>query len=515
MQEIKSKIKFIFLFLLILVLPVFLLKENRIILAKKNTNIYSKDPFNQVEVRSQTERSFVFVVLTHNNETTIEKNLKSIMAQCDHPFRVIYLDRGSTDYTVSLLHSLIEREDKKNMVTVGSYQTDTNLFESYYNVVKACNDDDVIVHLSGNDVLAHEAVLNLLNQAYTNPDVWLTYGQYLDSDHHLKGKEGPYPRKTLYRKRVQKAPWDSAYFKTFYAGIYKKAMSQAIISPVFSLSLPSQEAFLKPISEMGKSHVQFIPEVLYIHSQTDQQKESGVKLTLSSGKIGEAFSAAVALKKQTFYQEKELADMIIFSHETPLHLNICLNSICEKLRGLHQLYIVCTGSRSYLSDYKDLEKKFPMVSFIYPDMHLKDRFKESVISSLIGGTRSPSYVILSTDEVKIDSPISLASCIEAMRQASAYGFYLHLPGKRYTHSSSKEKGIYSWVIAEGKEQKNSPNTLEMGLYRKIDLERDFKEMDFSNVEELKNAWQAESHIDRIGLAFEEPKTQAIENISSY
>ena len=514
MKEIKIKIKFVFLFLLLLVLPIFLLKENRIILAKKNTNIQSTHAFNHSEIGAEKDRSFVFIILTHNNQGTIEKNYRSIMAQCDYPFRVIYLDQGSTDNTVSLLKSFIEQEGGKNNVTVSCYQKNKTLFESYYDIVKACNDDEVIVHLSGSDWLAHEAVLNLLNQAYTNPDVWLTYGQYLNSDQYLNGTGSPYPQKILCRKRVQKAPWDSTHFKTFYAGIYKKAMSQAMVSPVFPLSVSSEEAFLKPISEMGKSHVQFIPEVLYIHSQANHQKAGGIKLILSPEKIKEALSAAV-FQKPAFFEQKELADMIIFSHESPQHLGICLESIEKNLMGVHQLYVVCTGSRSYLSYYKGLEKKFPAAAFIYPTMHSKSHFKESVLHSLIGAASSPSYIILSTDLVKIDSPISLVSCIKAMRQTKAYGFYLHLAGKQRIDSSFMEKGIYSWVIGEGEEQWKDPNILQMSLYRKIDLERDFKEMDFSNIEELKGGWNIGSHVYRIGLSFEEPKVQSIYDTSAY
>lgn len=509
MQKRKNKIKFLFLFSLLLILPIFLLKEYRIILAKKNTSIHLAQAFNEIEIESQKKQSFVFFVLTCDAAATIEKNFQTIMAQRYKTFRVVYIDQGSTDHTVALLESLIGQEGGEVEVVLKRYQKDKTLFESYCSAVQTCKDDEIIVHLSGNDWLAHPEVLAVLNQAYTNPDVWLTYGQYLDAENHLKGKGGPYPQKTLYKKRVQKAPWDGAYFKTFYAGLYKKAMSQEMSSLVFSLSSPAQEAFLKPISEMGKSHVQFIPQVLYIHSQTSQQKEGGLKLTLSPGKVREALLAATAFQKTTSSQQKEMTDMIIFSHDRPQYLNICLESIEKNLKGVQHLYAICTGSETYLSYYRELEKKFSMVSFVYPMLQSQSHFKESVLHSLIGDKSSPSYIILSTDLVKISSPISLAPCIEAMRKARAYGFYLHLAGKKPFYHSDMDKGIYSWVIGEGKEGWKVPNTLQMSLHRKIDLEREFKEMDFSSIEELKSAWKISNRFYRIGLSFEDSKIQVI------
>ncbi len=47
-----------------------------------------------------------------------------------------------------------------------------------YRAVHSCDDCEIIVTLDGDDWFKHPDVLQVVNTAYSDPNVWLTYGQY-------------------------------------------------------------------------------------------------------------------------------------------------------------------------------------------------------------------------------------------------------------------------------------------------------------------------------------------------
>lgn len=496
----------LFILAIILVLPIFIFKEYRIIKAKKDTRIQPTQDFYAVELEPQEDKHFTFLVLTHNDAATIEQNFKSIVTQSYAPFRVVYLDQGSTDQTTTKIQSLIAKEHKAKQVTLIQRKSDSEVFESYYRTVESCQDGEVVIHLHGSDWLAHDEVLSCLNQTYSNPDVWLTYGQYLEYENYKKGIYNPRPQKNIYKKRVQKAPWVGAYLKTFYAGLFKKARCHEASCEGFFLTIENESSLLRPLAEMGKAHVQFIPDVLYIHNKQFGKKRNGMKLAFTIDSLKESMKAATKSQKNQVLQDQAFADMMIFSEDSPGRLRTSLASIEGRIRGLNQVTVIYTCSEASFTEYEKVKAEFPSIHFIRPSVHSDANFKASVLKTLIGGDHSPSYILLSTDEVILNDSVSLLSCVEAMRKTRAYGFYFHLDRENYFQETEVEGGIYSWVIGRGNEKRKLPNTLEMGLYRKIDLERDFKEMHFFDQHDLIQAWAELEEAYRIGLSFDKPKT---------
>lgn len=50
----------------------------------------------------------------------------------------------------------------------------TNWYNTLHNLIP---DHKVVVNLDGDDLLAHDNVLLTLEKYYSDPDIWLTYGQ--------------------------------------------------------------------------------------------------------------------------------------------------------------------------------------------------------------------------------------------------------------------------------------------------------------------------------------------------
>ncbi|MCB1082060.1 MAG: glycosyltransferase family 2 protein, partial [Chlamydiia bacterium] len=431
------------------------------------------------------DKHFTFIVLTHNDEATIEKNLSSIQSQKYQDVHVYYLDQNSEDETVNLL---MQEAKLSSHVHVIPCSQEHELLEKYYEIVMNAPDNEVIVHLYGTDFLAHDEILSLLSQSYAHPDVWLTYGQYLDEWSYERGINDPKPKKTPCKKRVQKAPWVVAPLKTYYAGLFKKLH----VEEGFFLSIEDEGALLNPMAELAKAHVRFIPDVLFIHSEKKQHETGERRLAVVANRFKDPIEKTFGGKK---------ADLVLFSNNTPSHLKECLKSCGSNLVGIDQTIVIYDTSELHFYEYEELKKSYPAVSFIHPSQDDALSFKRTFAEAIWGGRHAAPYVLLSTDQVRVQESVTLSPCIEAMRKAGAYAFYFHLGKEEEKRSAS---GIYTWTIRGKTERVKNPDALQFGLYRRLDLERDLRELIFNSPKELVEAWAEHAPSYRIGLSFEKP-----------
>lgn len=485
----KSAIKRIFILFIILLLPTFFIREYRLIKSKKETRILPADHFTHIKLDPIEDKSFTFIVLTHNHANTIEKNYDSIFTQKYADYNVIYIDQGSTDGTVELIRKKIGiNQEAKLIEKTQSHEA----YEAYYKEVLKCPDNQVIIHLQGSDWLMHEDVLSLLCQSYAHPDVWLSYGQYLDYRSYQKGMTNPKPKKNLCKKRIHRAPWVLAPLKTYYAGLLKKLHIEA----GFFLSIEDEHGLLDPMAELGKAHVRFIPDVLFIHNEKRESRRKPHRLAFTTEKLKRSM-------EQTF--SNEIVDLLLFSDNTPDDLRECLESCQRFLVGIHSIHVIYEWNQETAPFYERLKEIYSNINFVNSKECSQEGFKQMVGRVIWGSNQSSPYVILSTDQVKINAPIQLSSCVNAMRKTGAYGFYLHL-GK--ADDAPLMQGVYSWNISQEKGGFQRPDQLQMGLYRRLDLEKDFRKLTFHSASDLINAWADHGAQYRVGLSFETPKVSA-------
>jgi glycosyltransferase involved in cell wall biosynthesis len=493
----KSLFHRLFILFIIVILPLFIVKEYRIIKAKKDSQILPSPDFYQGIITADEYKSFVFIVLTHNSAKSIERNFLSLLEQNYPRFRVVYIDKGSTDGTPDKIRQLVREKKEQERVLLIERQKGYEVCESYYQTVHECRDEEVIVHLHGHDWLAHPEVLERLNQTYMNPDVWLTYGQYLEFPSFRRGMNSPFPKKKGYNKRVQSAPWVIAPLKTFYAKLFKKFNVEESDYPNYFLSIEDENALLLPLAKIGKTHVRFIPEVLFIHTKEFNRRGGKIKLAAMTERLTESLFSFASAK---------VADLIIFSDDHPYCLRECIHSVLYHVKGINRIYVIYRATPENEEEYRKIKREYKELSFFQPVG--SEKFKDFVLHSLFGDEHSSSYVLLSTDGVVVRDGISLQRCVEAMQKRNAYGFYFHLGREKVGWTGRDEEiegGIYSWVVNKGNGVWKCPNTLEMGLYRKIDLERDFQDMEFSSTSELIEAWAEKGALYRVGLFFDRSK----------
>ncbi len=130
--------------------------------------------------------------------------------------------------------------------------------------MQGCLDEEIVIVLQGEDRLAHEWVLQRLNQYYADPDLWLTYGQFREYPSFQLGGCRPFTD-----HKFRSAPSSPYHLKTFYAALFKKIQEADL---VFQGQFMSTDfAYMMPLFEMAKDHFQWIPEILYLSNQAPKE----------------------------------------------------------------------------------------------------------------------------------------------------------------------------------------------------------------------------------------------------
>ena len=108
--------------------------------------------------------SFVFIIPGYNNNKWINKCLKSIESNNYRNKRVIYIDDCSTE-KIEIPQVNFNIKIIKNKFRCGPAY-------SRYIGIKQTKDNEIIIFLDGDDWLAHNNVLNILNQKYQQNINW-------------------------------------------------------------------------------------------------------------------------------------------------------------------------------------------------------------------------------------------------------------------------------------------------------------------------------------------------------
>lgn len=125
------------------------------------------------------QRPFVLFFSGRNNGAYVETTLRSGFAQLYDRFRIVYVDEGSTDGSDRLAQELLEGKGTflRNEVPQGE---EANI----QRVAALCEPEEILVIPGGDDLLAHEWVLQRLNAYFAPRELWVAYGKALELPHY-------------------------------------------------------------------------------------------------------------------------------------------------------------------------------------------------------------------------------------------------------------------------------------------------------------------------------------------
>jgi len=200
-----------------------------------------------------------------------------------------------------------------------------------------------------------------------------------------------------------------------------------------------------------------------------------------------------------------------------MQLYACLESIDHFIIETgHKTVIYRASSKEYEHAYKIVQKDFPHVEFKKQSKTPARDFKKLVLESIFSDYFPSPYVTFLVDDDIVKESVDLKECCRYLELYQAYAFYLRL-GLHVDICYSEnfyqgippllelENGVYLWKINEGKGDWNYPNTVEMTIYRKSEIEPILRALRFTNPNTLEARWASQVDPQWMGLCFKNSK----------
>lgn len=228
---------------------------------------------------------FVILILSHNNENWVEPNLASVLNQTYANWKVVYVNDCSTDNTLTRVKEIVGNDDRFTIINNdinrgGTYNTMEHLH--------LLEDNDIYVHLDGDDWFIDETVLEKLNNLYNTTDCWMTYGGMAVWDG--VNSSVAYPQNTDHNdfvhqyKLYRNDTWRASHLRT-YRGFLAKAVTKEDLKDLTTNTYywhAADLAYQFCCMEMaGKDKIQVVDFFTYVYntspknSERTQVRESG------------------------------------------------------------------------------------------------------------------------------------------------------------------------------------------------------------------------------------------------
>lgn len=226
------------------------------------------------------EKSIIVLITSYNNVRWVEENVISVLHQDYTRYRVIYIDDASTDSTVDRVEDLVKRDEKKRDFTlVRNLERKGALANIYYAIHNLCEDDAIIVSLDGDDWFYDDQVLKKIHAAYSENEVWITHGTFIEYPSESTNWSVPVPSHIVIHNqfRTYRCP---SHLRTFYSWLFKKIRLEDLLYHGEFFSMTWDQAMMFPMMEMAAERHSFISSILYVYNMTNPINDNKVNAQL-------------------------------------------------------------------------------------------------------------------------------------------------------------------------------------------------------------------------------------------
>lgn len=461
------------------------------------------------------EKHFCVIIPSYNNQAFVEKNLQSVFSQNYDHFRVIYVDDHSSDATFEKAKQLVQQLHQEGRTTLIQNSSNLGGLANIYKAVHSCSDDEIAVLVDGDDFLAHENVLKILNETYANPEVWLTYGSYLDYPSYKSNAtfSKPIPHRITDKNSYRTYEFCSSHLRTFYASLFKQIKIEDLFYRGKFFPMGWDLAFMLPMLEMSGPHARHISDVLYLYNRNNPLSDHNTNIAFqqecaNAVRDRHSYDRLSQLPKNTLSSGK--ADLLIFSYNRPMQLQALLESIDQMMEGIDRLLVLYRADPPFESAYEQLLVRFPKATWIAQKEAPNDF--QTLCEQAIFSENSSPYILFAVDDMVVKESVDLKECIAALEDTKAYGFYLsHSLALDTCYMLNRYQGIpphlplndtvYAWQFNTGSDDWAYPNSVDMVLYRKKDILKDFKKIAYQNPYSLESSWNLRAKKERVGLFY--------------
>lgn len=159
---------------------------------------------------------------SYNNSRWVEYNLASVLNQTYTNWEVIYINDNSTDDTLEKVVDIVGNNPK---YTIINNTENKGAAHNYFEHFDLIDEDDIVVHLDGDDWLVDETVLDKLNNLYNTTDCWMSYGGFLvwngDTYELPMSQNTPHDDFVHKYKLYKRDMWRASHLRTYKGFLFK------------------------------------------------------------------------------------------------------------------------------------------------------------------------------------------------------------------------------------------------------------------------------------------------------
>lgn len=449
------------------------------------------------------EKPITVIITSYNNASWYKQNLHSVFTQNYQNYKVIYIDDASTDNTGQLVEQYIKEQKQEERVTLIKNKRNMSQMANHYKAVHMCDDNDIIVHLDGDDFLANGQVLETVNDAYADPNVWITFGRY--KEWPLEIEQPPFDPVLLTQvieansfRTIAKAFFPFSHLRTFYAWLFKHIKLQDLIySNSFDLMSPAPDvAFMLPMLEMAGPHCKNITDITYIYNRKNPLSQYNLNLD----KVTALTKAITQWPKYKPLDNPDTqiskrysaskADIIVLIKDCDAMHIVC--AIKKAFSNIGKVFII--GDRSAglaLKNNSDTIRKLGLAVTYHWCSFDDNRLKNVLLRVL---ATAADHVVLALNTIAIQptteqpakQSIDTTYCIQQLEKTFAYAVCLNAqtPDKNNNH-------ITDTIIArqlESATQANNPAMAAIRLYRNKDIKHYLENISFMDYHQVNCLW---------------------------
>ena len=219
------------------------------------------------------ENKFIVISTVYNKEKWVAFNVNSVKQQSYKNFIATYAYDISQDKTIWELYRSISQDERFYIIENQDKDSQISNFMYCYSKLKErnlINPDDIIVEVDADDWLLHPFVFDYLNQAYQDPNVWMTYGHYIE---YPSGKTGGHFHMHLRDdNNVREHPFAYSHLKTYKSWLFDKVPHEYLIDPRTGKywKTTADFAMCMPMVEMaGKDRIIRFDQPVYVYNTSD------------------------------------------------------------------------------------------------------------------------------------------------------------------------------------------------------------------------------------------------------
>jgi glycosyltransferase involved in cell wall biosynthesis len=196
----------------------------------------------------------------------IDKCVNSIKNQSVNEWKCYITDDMSTDDSIPFINHLIESDNRFELIsnTKKHYQTG-----NYWQILqrKEIDDNDICITVDGDDWFFNEFVLERVLDYYSDPNIWMTFGQFMFDD-GKKQKVG-FTHKPKVFDKARYTGWTSTHLRTFKAFLFRNIEKKDLINPKtnnFWESAGDVVCFSPMLELAGEDRIKYVNDINYVYN---------------------------------------------------------------------------------------------------------------------------------------------------------------------------------------------------------------------------------------------------------